>query len=40
MEATVFIAAPIVAIFVIDAGRRWWRENRRRYHRHDDAADP
>jgi len=38
VESTVFIIVLLVGIFVVDLGRRWWRENewRRRWRERDE----
>ena len=38
VEATVFIVVLLVAIFAVDLGRRWWRENewQRRWRERDE----
>jgi hypothetical protein len=36
MDAALFIIILIAVIFAVDAGMRWWRENRWRYRPPDD----
>jgi hypothetical protein len=38
VESIVFIVVLVIAIFVFDLGRRWWRENewQRRWRERDD----